>query len=141
MKKTLSLAIAVILVFACMFTLAACGKKNEFVGVYEMQEISGTLTSNGTTTQLDKSLYKYYTIELKADNTAIVRSEATGTTNQTVEAEATWKAEGNVIKLISTVGGISITEEMTYDNGTLTYSSKQSAAGMTIEMTMTLVKQ
>lgn len=141
MKKTLSLAIAVILVFACMFTLAACGKKNEFVGVYEMQEISGTLTSNGTTTQLDKSLYKYYTIELKADNTAIVRSEATGTTNQAIEAEATWKAEGNVIKLISTVGGISITEEMTYDNGTLTYSSKQSAAGMTIEMTMTLVKQ
>lgn len=140
MKKSVSIAIAAVLMLGCVLALTAC-VNSDFVGVYEMQDISGTVVSNGQTTTLDKSLYNFYTIELKADKTAVVKAQGAGAVGQSVETQATWTSEGNTIKLVSTVNGMSVVEEMTYADGILTFVSKQSAQGMTVEMTMTLKKQ
>lgn len=139
MKKTLALSIVAVLLFACMFSLVACNN-SKIVGVYEMTDISGSMTYNGTTTRLTRDLYEYYTIEVKKDGTAIVKAKGSGA-GQYIENKGTWTEEDGVIKLKSTQGGFTVVEEMKWDNGVITYSNRQSANGVSVNMTIVLAKK
>ena len=140
MKKTWTIALVVVLTLGCVMAFAACANR-EIVGVFEMEEISGTLEMNGRTTTLDKSLYEFYTIEFKNDGTVLMRAKGANTVNQTIETEGTWTMSGNTVKVKSTQNGLSVVEEMTYEDGVLTYTTKQSGGGVSIDMTLTLKKQ
>ena len=60
MKKTLAIVLALVMLLTASVTLISCSNKNpnNVVGVYEMTDISGTLTNNGQVTQLSKDLYR-----------------------------------------------------------------------------------
>lgn len=110
------------------------------VGTYEMVSIEGYMTQNGTRIELNESMYEYYRIILRDDGTAKVASKAPN--NSTiVEQEGTWKYEDGKVKLISSQYGISVTEVMDWENGTITYHAQQSGGGITADFVLVLEKQ
>ena len=140
MKKILSLMLVVILAFGCVFALASCGKKSKIAGTYELESIEGTMSYNGETVELDESLYEYYRITLEKDGTALIESKAAGSTGVKVEEEATWEYEDGKLELKSSPQGITVVEEMEWDDGVITYTTEQSGGGMTMSFTMVLKK-
>ncbi|MBQ2717074.1 MAG: hypothetical protein IJF75_00570 [Clostridia bacterium] len=140
MKKILSVMLVVALSLSCVLMLSACGKNSQVAGTYEMVSISGTVTMNGQTVTLSEGLYDYYRIILNDDGTAKVESKGAGNTS-VIEQEGTWEYEDNKVKLRSTTSGITVVEEMDWEDGTITYVANQSAQGMTISMTLILEKQ
>ena len=140
MKKKIMAALAVVMcVIACAMTLTACTsiEMRKIAGTYEMVSISGTITYNGQTTQLDEDLYEYYRITLEKDGDAKV--EIKGTVNTlAVEADAEWEYEDGKIKLITKQGGMKVVEIMDYEDGAITYTANQTVQGMAISMTIIL---
>ena len=142
MKKILSLMLVVILAFGCVFALASCGEKSgsEITGVYELESIEGTMSYNGETVELDESLYEYYRITLEKDGTALIESKAAGSTGVRIEEEGTWEYEDGKLELKSSPQGITVVEEMEWDDGVITYTTEQYSGGISMSFTMVLKK-
>lgn len=139
MKKISVSILAVMMCLICLLTFAAC-QDSQYVGTYEMVSISGTMTAYGQTIELTKDLYEYYRITLNDDGTAKVQSKAANNTTA-IEADGTWEVVDGKIFLKSTTSGITTVEEMTWEDGVITYSANQSAQGISMEMTIVLEKQ
>ncbi|MBE5742780.1 MAG: hypothetical protein E7360_05670 [Clostridiales bacterium] len=139
MKKLLAIILSVVTCFACLSLVSSCGNNSKFVGTYEMVSITGTMTYNGQTTQLDESLYEYYRITLNKDGTALVESKGNNTTSK-IENEGTWEYKNNKVRLKSTQAGITVVEEMDWEDGVITYVANQSGQGMEISMNLVLEK-
>lgn len=139
MKRIVSLVLTVITVLSCVFAFSSCSMKDKISGTYEMTDISGSITANGTTQKITKDLYEYYTIELEKNGKGEIRSK--GANGVQVEEDITWEWEDDVLKIKSKPNGITIVEEMEWNDGVITYKAKQSAEGMTINMTIVLEKQ
>lgn len=148
MKKFLSLLVIIALCLGCTAMITACDKEKEeeenvekeIAGTYEMTDISGSIVYNGETTTLSKDLYDYYRIIFNEDGTAKVESKGAGTTAK-VEQDGTWKWTGEKLELRSENSGVTVVEEMEWNDGVITYTANQSAQGMTVTMTITLEKQ
>ncbi len=140
MKKTLTVMVTIVVLLVCVLSLTACNKL-KIVGVYEMTDIKGYMSVNGEITQLTTDLYEYYTLEFKKNGTAIVKSKASGSSGAYVENEATWTEEDGVIKVKTKQNGMTVVEEMVWDDGVITFTSKQSAQGITIDATITFTKK
>lgn len=140
MKKILSLILVTVLLLSCVSVLSSCGMKAKIAGTYEMVSISGTATYNGVTTELEEGLYEYYRLTLNKDGSALI--EAKGKNNSSkIEQEAEWDYKDGVIKLKSAPMGITVVEEMEWDDGVITYEAKESAQGMTVNMKLILEKK
>lgn len=145
MKKLLTVLILIALCLSCMTMMISCdimniGIKKEIVGVYEMTDISGSMSANGQTISLSKDLYEYYRITFNKDGTAKVESKAVGNTAK-IEQEATWEWDDGKIELKSNPQGVTVVEELDWNDGVITYKATQSAQGITIVMNITLKKQ
>lgn len=140
MKKILSLILVTVLLLSCVSVLSACGTKAKIAGTYEMVSISGTITQNGQTVNLDEDLYEYYRLTLNKDGSALVESKGKNNTSK-VEQEGEWDYEDGVIKLKSVQMGITVVEEMEWDDGVITYEAKESGQGMSVNMKITLKKK
>lgn len=140
MKKAFSTLFSVICALLCVFMLGACGQNSKYAGTYKMVSISGTVSMNGMTTTLSTEMYEYYNIILNEDGTAVVESKAAGSTGVAIEQDGTWEYEDGKIKLKSDNSGVTVVEEMTWENDTITYVAEQSAQGMTVSMTIVLQK-
>ena len=137
------------IIFSLIF-VSSCGIFNstpsrssinlEYVGTYEMVNISGTLTYKGYTIKLDKSLYKYFRVTLSEDGTALVESGQANTTT-VYSASGTWSDNGNIINIISYVNGEAIVEQMTWDNGKITYITRQTISGIICNIKVVLKKE
>ena len=139
MKKISISILAVMMCMMCLLAFTAC-QNSPYVGTYEMVSISGTMTVYGQTIKLTKDLYEYYRITLNEDGTAKVQSKAVNNTTA-IEADGTWEFVDGKIFLKSTTSGITTVEEMTWEDGVITYSANQSAQGISMEMTIVLEKQ
>ena len=95
----------IISVVVLSISLAACKKYEAEAGVYELYYMSGDFS---------KSSYEYYTIELKENGKAIVKSKANG---QEYEAECTFDIEDGKIILVTKNGFAKITEKYDYIDG------------------------
>jgi len=139
-KKILSLILVTVLLLSCVSVLSSCGMKAKIAGTYEMVSISGTITQNGKTVNLDEDLYEYYRLTLNKDGSALVESKGKNNTSK-VEQEAEWDYKDGVIKLKSVQMGITVVEEMEWNDGVITYEAKESGQGMTVNMKVTLEKK
>lgn len=141
MKKLLSLTLIICLIATCVIALASCNsQENKMVGTYEMVSISGTITYNGTTVQLEEDLYEYYRIILNKDGSCAIESKGKANTSK-VEQEGTWEYENDTLKIKTNSSGITVVEEMQWKDGTITYNAEQNASGMKIKMSLILEKQ
>lgn len=140
MKRVVSLALVLMMVLTCMLAFASCGQEKKMVGTYEMVSISGTMTYNGETVQLDKNMYEYYRIILEKDG--VVTIESKGTNGIAYEEEGEWKWDDDVLKIWTKPEGspARVLEEMEWEDDTITYTANQTAEGMTISMTIVLEK-
>ena len=143
MKKTLAIVLALVMLLTASVTLISCSNKNpnNVVGVYEMTDISGTLTNNGQVTQLSKDLYEYYTITLEKGGKATIASAAKGSSSE-IKQEATWEYEKGELRITSAPQGINVTEIMELKDGVITYeTTQQLSATQKISMKIILEKQ
>ena len=142
MKKLLSLTLAVFLIATCLLTLASCDAASEVVGTYEMSSISGAVTYAGQTVTIDEDYFEYYRITLEKDGTCKVESKATDSSAK-IEQEGTWEYDEETGKLTlkSTQGGITVSEEMTWKEGVITYNAELSEGGVKLKMRLKLEKQ
>ena len=142
MKKLLSLTLIAIILLGTFAGLCSCGNKNssQIAGIYEMVDISGTVTFNGQKTELEEDLYDYYRIILYPDGNAKVAAKAKNNSTQ-VEEEAEWEFKNGTIRLKSSPQGLTVVEEMQWKNGTIIYNATQSSGNMTVDMTLTLQKR
>ena len=140
MKKILSLILVTVLLLSCVSVLSSCGMKAKIAGTYEMVSISGTITQNGKTVNLDEDLYEYYRLTLNKDGSALVESKGKNNTSK-VEQEAEWDYKDGVIKLKSVQMGITVVEEMEWNDGVIIYEAKESGQGMTVNMKVTLERK
>ena len=142
MKKLLSLTLAVFLIATCLLTLASCGAASEVVGTYEMSSISGAITYAGQTVTIDEDYFEYYRITLERDGTCKVESKAADSSAK-IEQEGTWEYDEETGKLTvkSTQGGITVSEEMTWKEGVITYNAELSEGGVKLKMRLKLEKQ
>ena len=138
MKKFLSLIVAVVLLVSC-FAFVSCNG-SDLAGTYEMTGISGTITYNGQTVELEEDMYDYYRIVLNKDGSCKIESKGADSTAK-IEQEGTWEYEDEVLKVKTVTSGVTVVEEMKWDDGVITYDAKQSASGMTINMQLTLERQ
>lgn len=143
MKKFLSIVLVVIFSVSCL-AFTSCGLLgggDDIVGVYEMVEVSGTVTYGGTTYPLSEDLYEYYTITLNEDGTAII--DAKGNGSSAIREEAKWEYDEPDLEIISNRGGYNVVEKMQLKDGVITYdmpAQYDSLTGMTIEMNLVLEK-
>lgn len=144
MKKFLSIALVLIISVSCL-AFTSCGfiggGDDDITGVYEMVEVSGTITYGGTTYPLSEDLYEYYTITLNEDGTAII--DAKGNGSSAIREEAKWEYDEPDLKVKSVRGGYTVVEEMQLKDGVITYdmpAQYDSLTGMTIEMNLVLEK-
>ena len=142
MKKAFSLILVLILAIGCTFSVASCGN-SEVAGVYELADISGSMTVDGVTQPLSKDLYEYYTMILEEDGTGKVASKGVNTGNTSVEYNIEWEYEDTTLKIYTLTMGIRVAETMTLSNGVITYSVVNQNLGNNsyITMHLTLNKQ
>ena len=142
MKRLVAIFLTAVLVLGSVMALASCNDANpkDMVGVYELSDISGSITANGQTTALSKDLYEYYTIELKDGGAATVKSAGAGFSVE-YEEEATWKYEDGKLKITSKPQGVEVTEVMDIKDGVITYETTQSTGGTVISMKIVLEKK
>ena len=142
MKKFLSIALVLIISCSCLaFTSCGLFGDDDITGVYEMTEISGTITYGGQTHPLSEDLYDYYRITLNDDGSVII--EARGNGSSAIREEGRWEYDEPNLDVISVRGGYTVVEEMELKDGVITYNAPRqydSLTGMTIEMSMTLEK-
>ena len=135
MKKILSLSCTLIIILGCVLSLNSCGK---ITGVYEMTSLTGTMTVDGVTTELSADNYEYYTINLREDGTAILRSKIVNRTPP-YTGYYTWEYEGTTLTLTNLE-----TENvmvMTMEDGVITYTATNANInGGKATMTMILEK-
>ena len=112
MKKTLTTVLSSICTFICLVMMGACVQTNKMAGTYKMKSVTGTITANGVTQTLSTDLYEYYNITLNNDGTALVEAKGANSAGMSMEGEATWESEGNVIKLKTQNAGVTVVEEM-----------------------------
>ena len=138
MKRLIFLLLTGIL----LFSLASCGRNSELVGTYEMTSLSGAITYNGQTTTLNKNSFTYYRIILSRNGDCKVEAKAADSTAKT-EQEGTWEydAESGTLSIKSEEAGVTVIEEMQWEDGVITYNSEQTQSGMKIKMRMKLEKQ
>ena len=80
-------------------------------------------------------------VTLNNDGTGTVASKANGASTA-MEQDIEWELDGSVLKIITNSGGMKITEEMTYENGVITYDVTQSlGGGNSMSMHLVLEKQ
>ena len=141
MKKLLSLVLVIVMALGCTLALASCGGiEKDIVGTYEMESISGSISYGGTTTELEADLYEYYRIILDEDGKATVESKA-ATGGVKIREEGTWEYVDGKLEISTSPQGITVVEEMDWNDGTITYETSQSGQGMTIEFSIVLKKQ
>lgn len=147
MKKILSSALLLTLLVAFALTLTSCSlpffKKDmtdEIAGTYEMVRISGTVTYNGQTIDLEEDLYEYYRITLDEDGTCTVEAKGAGNTSK-IENEGTWEYEDGTLEIKTETNGVTVVEEMEWEDDVITYDAKETTSGMTIKMHLVLEKQ
>ncbi|MDX9691027.1 MAG: hypothetical protein RBT45_01140 [Acholeplasmataceae bacterium] len=106
MKKILFLSMVLVLSFA----LVACkeDKYKEEAGVYEAYFMSGDISLSN---------FEYYSVELKANGDAIVKSKASTSGASEYEAKATFEIEDGKIILVTRSGSQKITETYDYIDG------------------------
>ena len=94
------------LIISSFFILSGCNssKYKEEAGKYELYSMTG---------DLNMSMYKSYTIELQASGTFTVKTTYTQNT-QIYEGHGTFSIEDEKIKLISSNGDQTVTEEYDY---------------------------
>ena len=143
MKRIVSLALVLVLTMTCVLAFASCGMERKIAGTYEMTSISGTITQNGVTTELNEGLYEYYRLILDKDGTVKIEAKGSDTGVQ-MEEEGTWEwdKEDEVLKIKTKPEGspVSVTEEMEWEDDTITYTVNQSAQGVTFTFTLVLEK-
>jgi hypothetical protein len=105
-----------------------------------MTSITGTVTYNGITTTLDQGLYEYYRLTLNKDGTALVECKAKSSTTK-IEQKAEWDYEDGIIKITSAPQGITVVEEMEWNDGVIIYEAVENSAGITVSMKLTLEKK
>ena len=138
MKKITLISLLIVVLIVASVALTACAN-TQYAGTYEMVDVSGTLTTNGQTTTLNKSMYDYYRIILKPNGKAVVESKAAGSIAVSIDSK--WEYEDGKINLITTTSGVKVVETMTINGDTITYSATQSAQGITIDFSIVLKKQ
>lgn len=106
MKKILFLSMVLVLSLA----LFACkeDKYKEEAGVYEAYFMSGDISLSD---------FEYYTIELKADGDAIVKSKGSQSSSAALEFRATFTIEDGKIIVVTKSGAQTITETYDYIDG------------------------
>ena len=144
MKKLLSSTLLLALLMALVFTLASCALfrfdiTEEIVGTYEMVGISGTMSYNGQTVNLDEDLYEYYRIIIREDGSCIVKSKGTSSSS-VFESAGTWEYNEGVLEIKTSQSGVTVVEEMKWEDGVITYDAKTSSSGITISMHLVLEK-
>lgn len=130
MKKVfLSLLACIVLCLG----LAACATKlpEDVAGHYKMSAISGTVA--GITVTTDS--YEYFDLILEENGDATVRSKGAGVGGVAYEAKGTAVYEEGKIKLTTTNGAASVTEEYTYNEGVITYTVDTEGMSFTITFT------
>ncbi len=142
MKKLLSFALAVLLMAACLFTLASCGAASEVVGTYEMSSLAGAITYAGQTVSIDEDYFEYYRITFEKNGSCKVESKMEESTAK-IEQEGTWEydEETGKITVKSDNAGVTVIEEMKWKDGIITYNAELSEAGMKLKMRLKLEKQ
>ena len=140
MKRIISFILVAVMLFVCVSALSSCGMKSKIAGTYEMTSISGTVTYNGMTTTLDQGLYEYYRLTLNKDGTALVECKAKSSTTK-IEQKAEWDYEDGIIKITSAPQGITVVEEMEWNDGVIIYEAVENSAGITVSMKLTLEKK
>ncbi len=116
MKKFLYAFLLTALAVCMAVVISACTPNyKEVAGTYEMVSISGEV--NNITVSTDS--YEYYTMILEANGKATVKSKAKG--GVSYEAHAKFSYKDGKIKLVTTNGSASVTEEMEYADGVITY--------------------
>ena len=143
MKKFLTTVFSVMFALICFVMLGACGESemDKVAGTYVMTDISGSVTANGQTVELSQELYEYYKITLFNDGTAIVRAKGAGATGTSIQNVGSWEYENGWIYLKSESSGITVIEEMKWENDTITYVTEQTMQGMKISMILTLQRE
>ena len=128
MKKVLKFALLPVLAICMLCALSACAKPElkEVAGTYEMTSISGNISG----TSLNKGMYEYFTLILKDNGDATVKSK--GTSGVSTEQSGTYTYSDGKIKLTTKNNGISVTEEYDYVDGVITYSVNSSGIYMTV---------
>ena len=140
MKKLLSAMLALAMVLVCLSFVACVSEKDDVAGTYVMTDISGTVTYNGQTVALTDSLYEYFRIILNEDGTAKIESKGVENTAK-VEVNGTWEYEEGLLSIKSETNGLTVIEEMQWEDGVISYDAKQSGNGMTISFTIILEKE
>ena len=130
MKKVL---VSLSLCLALCLGLAACAAKlpDDVAGHYKMSAVSGTV--GGVSISMDS--YEYFELILEKDGSATVRSKGAGAGASAYEAKGTAVYEDGKIKLTTTSGSSSVTEEYAYSDGVITYSVDTDAMTFTITFT------
>lgn len=135
MKKAISLACALLIVLTCALSLASCGG---ITGIYEMTSLTGTKTVDGVTTELSMDEYDYYTINLRDDGTAIMKSKIVNRSPAYI-AYYTWEYEGTTLTLTNLESGN--VQVMTLKDGVIIYTAKNASIGVgKADMTLVLEK-
>jgi hypothetical protein len=109
--ETMLKKVTVLLLVLCVtFLLAGCGTKKEYeeeAGVYELVEMSG---------DLNMSMFKTYTIDLRANGQVYVKTTYNG--NSTVyEGDGKFEIKDNKIIIKTSQGSQTVTEEYDYIDG------------------------
>lgn len=142
MKRIVSLALVLMMVLTCTLAFASCGQEKKMLGTYEMVSISGTMTYNGETIQLDKSMYEYYRIILEKDGVVTIESKGTNGAATEEEGEWEWDKDDEVLKIWTKPEGsfTRVLEKMEWEDGKITYNVDQTAEGITMKFTIVLEK-
>lgn len=131
MKKVLKLFAVAFMVAVCAVAFTACAKYKEVAGTYELTDIHGTVAGVTVT----KDMYEYFEIELTAKGEGTVRSKGTAPGSVAYENHGEFTYEDGVIKMTTTSGGMSVTEEYKYEDGVITYEMDQGEFNFTVVLT------
>lgn len=132
MKKVL---VSMFVCFAVCLGLVACANKAvlpaEIVGRYELSFASGIIGGVSIT----EDSYEYFELIFEKNGTATVRSKASGIGASEYEAKGTAVYEDGKIKLTTTNGSSSVTEEYTYNDGVINYRVLEEGIIFTLSFT------
>ncbi|TNF09198.1 MAG: hypothetical protein EP317_01380 [Bacillota bacterium] len=106
MKKLMFLSM--LFVFALLLTACKSDEYKDEAGLYEAYFMAG---------DIQLSNFEYYTIELKANGDAIIKSKAANNPSSEYEAKATFDIEDGKIIIVSKNGDQKITETYDYIDG------------------------
>ena len=143
MKKTLSLILTLMLALGCAFSFVSCGGNSEVAGTYELTSFAGSVTIDGVTTTLPADTYEYYIIVINEDGTGVEKAKSAYLTDGAEEKkDFEWELDGNKLLVSYKMYGVTITEEMTIENGVITSEAEvELAEGTSAYMKGTFTKK